>query len=164
VRRRRQHAERTHLRGYGNGRWLDRGMAKRFKGGGRPSKGDRHTFRVGPMPAEQASLVMREAAIRGMPYMEYIAVVVGGELGFNTPLPSASASAAGGEPICHNGRGLYARIPRAAANVVLAEADARDMPYAEYLGAILARAHGFEATLPEPVYALQPREALSISA
>jgi hypothetical protein len=64
----------------------------------------------------------------------------------------------------HSGRGLYARIWRAAAYVVLAEADARDMPYAEYLGAIVARAHGFEATLPEPVYPLPREEALSISA
>ena len=172
VCRRRQHAERAHVRGSGYLDCLDARMGKRFRGGGRPSKGDRHGFRVGPMPADEADRIMREAAVRNMPYTEYIAVVVADALGFDTALPAGSAvlpTASGGPAaagtICHDNRRLFARIPRAVANVVFAEADARDMPYAEYLAAIVARAHGIPATLPEPVYPLQPREeALSISA
>jgi hypothetical protein len=56
------------------------------------------------------------------------------------------------------------RIPREAADQVIAEAEARGMPYGEYIAILVSRAHGYEVALPDPITPVPQQEVLGISA
>lgn len=139
-------------------------MRMRAPGIGRPSKGDRHLFPLAQMPAEPTDAVLREAATRGLSHSEYLAVVIAREHGLPTPWPSSTGPLVGAPRTHRDHPRLATRVPRAAADRVMDEAEARGMPYSRYVAAIVARAHGFDLPLPDRLSALQSQEAFSIGA
>lgn len=139
-------------------------MRKRTPGHGRPSKGDRHLFPLAQMPAEATDTVLREAASRGLSHSEYLAVVITREHGLQTPWPSRTGPLLAAPRTHLDHPRLATRVPRAAADRVMDEAEAREMPYNRYLAAIVGRAHGFDLPLSERVAPLRSEEAFSLSA
>lgn len=53
-----------------------------------------------------------------------------------------------GRPSAGPRHAILTRLPQEVADLVTAEADARDMSYSEYVAIVVARAHGFQASLP----------------
>ena len=137
-------------------------MRKRAPGHGRPSKGDRHLFPLAQMPPEATDAVLREAALRGLSHSEYLAVVVARELGFDTAWPTNTRPLLAAPRTHRDHPRLATRVPRAAADRVMDEAEARGMPYNRYVAAIVGRAHGFALPLHERV--VRHEEAFSIGA
>lgn len=136
-------------------------MRRRPTGGGRPSKGDRHLFLLGALPPDQTDAVLRAAAERGLTHSEYLAVVIARAHGFDTAWPPQAARLLGAAPRTHRDHPrLSSRVPRAAADAAMDEAEARDMPYRHYVTAVVARAHGFDAVLPDRLPEQRPEEAL----
>lgn len=137
-------------------------MRRQIHAGGRPSKGDRHLFTLPRMSAAATDAVLSEAAARGLSHSEYLAVIVARAHGFDTPWP-AKTSLLLSTPRTHRDHPrLATRVPRAAADRVMEEAEARDMPYNHYLATIVAGANGFDLPLPQRV--AQHEEAFSIGA
>lgn len=139
-------------------------MRKRVPGHGRPSKGDRHLFPLAQMPAEPTDAVLREAATRGLSHSEYLAVVIAREHGLPTPWPPRTGPLLAAPRTHLDHPRLATRVPRAAADRVMDEAEAREMPYNRYVAAIVARAHGFDLPLASRVGSLHSEEAFSIGA
>lgn len=135
-------------------------MRKRTSGGGRPSKGDRHLFLLGVLPPEQTDAVLLGAWQRGLTHSEYLAVVIARAHGFDTPWPPRTTRLLGAPRTHRDHPRLASRVPRAAADAAMAAADDRDVTYRHYLTVLVARAHGFDARLPEPVADHGPQEAL----
>lgn len=139
-------------------------MRKRAPGHGRPSKGDRHQFPLAQMPAEATDVVLREAAARGLSHSEYLAVVIAREHGLQVPWPPVTGPLLSSPRTHLDHPRLATRVPRVAADRVMVEAEAREMPYSRYVAAVVARAHGFDLPLPERLAPLQSEEAFSIGA
>ena len=135
-------------------------MRNRERRGGRPSKGDRHLFQLARLPDVQTDEVLRRAAERGLVQSEYLAVVVARAHGFQTPWPLRTGPLLAAPPTHRDLARLSSRVPRAVADVVMGEAEARGLPNSRYLAAVVARAHGFAADLPEPVAPQRAEEAL----
>lgn len=53
-----------------------------------------------------------------------------------------------GRPSAGPRHAILTRLPQPVADRVLAEADARDMSYSEYVAIVVATAHGFDGQLP----------------
>lgn len=135
-------------------------MRNRATRAGRKSKGDRQLFQLARLPGDQTDEVLRQAAERGLVQSEYLAVVIARAHGFPTPWPPKTGPLVAVPRTHHDQPLLSSRVPRAAAEVAMDEAEARGMPKSRYLAAVVARAHGFDVPLPEPLVLPQPQEAL----
>lgn len=135
-------------------------MRNRQRRVGRPSKGDRHLFLLARLPDGQTDEVLRRAAERGLSHSEYLAVVIAQAHGLDTRWPARTGPLLATPRTHLDHPRLSSRVPRAAASIAMAEAEARDMPYSRYLAAVVARAHGFQADLPERLPSRRPEEAL----
>lgn len=79
-------------------------------------------------------------------------------------MPKRRGTPGAGRPSKGDRRQFVTRVPRAAADLVLAEAEARDLSYSEYLAIVIALAHGVPAAMPDPLYPVARQGELSISA
>lgn len=65
-----------------------------------------------------------------------------------TVTPMSQRKAGPGRPGLGKRHAVLTRLPVDVAQLVIAEAEARDMPYGAYVAAIVANAHGIPAELP----------------
>lgn len=65
-----------------------------------------------------------------------------------------------GRPSAGPRHAILTRLPQQLADVVTAEADARDMSYSEYVAIVVAKAHGFQAALPPRLEAIPEQQRL----
>lgn len=123
-----------------------------------------------------ADLVKAEADARGMPWSEYIATIFAQAHGFevsplpertspvptqvaiNLHLPSTQQPQQSEAPPARRGPGRPSRgkrwpfkvqLPIPQADFVKTEADARNMPWAEYIAITVAQAHAVDIPMPE---------------
>lgn len=127
---------------------------------GRKSKGDRHLFQLARLPDDQTDEVLRRAAERGLSQSEYLAVVIARAHGFSTPWPLRTGPLVVTPRTHVDHPRLSSRVPRAAAEVALDEAEARGMANARYMAAVVAHAHGFNVHLPKRLSDSRHEEAL----
>lgn len=127
---------------------------------GRKHKGDRHLFQLARLPDQQTDEVLRCAAERGLSQSEYLAVVIARAHGFMTAWPPRTGPLVVTPRTHLDHPRLSSRVPRAAAEVAMDEAEAHGLPNARYMAAVVAQAHGFAVDLPERLALPGSQEAL----
>lgn len=139
--------------------------------GGRPSLGERLQFGV-RVPVDVAQAVIAEAEARGLAKNEYISRIMARHHDFETTMPPRQQQVA--LPVLHQKSHASSaarrrhyfglELPIKVAHVVIAEAEARDLARSEYLARIMAKHHGFEATIPARQQPLVQQPDLGIGA
>lgn len=126
--------------------------------GGRPSKGDRKLYRP-RFRRDVAKTVVVESTARDLYQSEFIALLVAEAHGFHAEMPKrklalwVAEERAEGPLHCT----ISTRLPIAVAQIVDAEASARDLGYGPYIALIVSRALGFGDKVPEPTKPVPPR-------
>jgi hypothetical protein len=116
-----------------------------------------------------ARLVVAEAGVRGLSHSEYLEIIIARSHAVDVPMPDRvpglwpdeSWSVEASRKDRH---AFLTRVRRDVANLVIAQADARDLPYSDYLAIVIARAHGFDVDMPEQLRHIDEQEVLDISA
>lgn len=139
-------------------------MARHRAGPGRPSKGDRHAF-APKVRGDAARLAVAGAGARDLSHSEYLEIVIARYHGFDVAMPDPVLEGLWTEQLAPRERHSFlVRVRRDVADPVMGEADARNLPYSEYLAIVIAQAHGLDVAMPERVRPVNAQEVLDISA